>query len=210
MPSRSATATSHTLGKVLERQPHRLTRYFCQELQLCIFTRRGDILQLHLTLQNNLDILSSAIESPAFLAKALLEACQQIQLRVDDIVSTIALHLDVPTGENCLPLLALWDRSDSDGEGFSTSSRNAGAIELFCTHLVHLERQVACDIGSIRALEEVLIAFRRLQSADRRLQLEPSLPKKLYEKIDSVLSLRLSGEKESNALAVTHVEYWAH
>ena len=84
----SATATSHTFGKVLERQPHRLARYFCHTLHLCIFARRRDVVQLHLTLQNHLDVLSNAIESPAFLATTLMEACQRLQLRVDAIVST--------------------------------------------------------------------------------------------------------------------------
>ena len=194
----SATATSHTFGKVLERQPHRLARYFCHTLHLCIFARRRDVVQLHLTLQKHLDVLSNAIESPAFLATTLMEACQRLQLRVDAIVSTIALQINVPISQDCLPLLILWDQSDPDGGGFSTSARNSGALRSFCNHLSHVERQVNDDIASIRALQEILTDLHRVQSAGIPIDLEPSLPKRLYEKIDSTLSLRLEGGKANN------------
>lgn len=191
----SATATSHAFGKVLERQPHWLPRYFCQKLQLCVFARRRNIMQFHLTLQNHLDVLSNAIQSPASLAITLMEACRQLQLHADATVSTIALQADVPIGQGCLPLLMLWDRSDPDGAGFSTSSRNAGALQSFCADLAHVERQVNNDIASIRALQEVLTALRRVQSTGVLIDLDPSLPKRLYENIDSTLRLRSKGGK---------------
>lgn len=196
--ARSATATSHAFGKVLERQHHLLARYFCQKFRLCVFARRRDILQLQLTLQNHLDVLSNGIESPAFLAKSLMEALQRLQLHVDATVSTIVLQTNVPVGQDCLPLLILWDQSDPDGEGFSSSSRNAEALRSFCSQLARLERQITHDIVSIHALREVLTTLRRVQSSGVLIDLEPSLSKRLYENVDSTLRLRSGGWKENN------------
>ena len=89
----------------------------------------------------------------------------------------------------------LWNLSDPDGQEFSTSSRNVGALQTFCVCLVHIERQVNDDIASIRSLQETLTVLRRIQLTG--IFIEPSLPKRLYQKIDAILSLRLAGGKEN-------------
>jgi len=195
-PYHSATATSHIFGKVLEQQrTHKLARYFCQKLRFSIFPCRQDLTQLRLALQNHMDILSNAIESPASLAKTFLETRKHLQIHADTIFSTISLQTNVPIDQDCLPLLILWDLSNPDRQGFSTSSRSAAALQRFCAHLTHVERQVEDYITSIRALQEVLAVFRQIQLTSILIDLEPSLPKRLYEKIETMLNLRFAEGK---------------
>jgi hypothetical protein len=193
----SAAATSHIFGKALERQSsHRLALYFCQKLRFSISPCCQGFIQLRLSLKNHLHILSNAIESPALLVETFLEARQHLQIRADAVLSTITLQINAPTGQDCLPLLMLWDLSNPDGQAFSTSSRNIEALQTFCAHLTHVERQVDDYIASIRALQEVLADFRRVQLTGILIDLEPSLPKRLYENIETTLGLRLVGGRE--------------
>lgn len=127
-----------------------------------------------------------------------MEAHQCLQLHVYEVVSAIALQINVPIGQNCLPLLVLWDQSDPDGEEFSTSSRNAEALRSFCSRLAQVGRHVDADIASMHVLRDALSIFRRLASTGAFTNLEPSLPKKLYQNSDSILGLRLKKREEDN------------
>ena len=190
----SAIATSHTFGKVLERQPPgAFARYLCQKLRLCVFVHRQSIRQPHFALQNHLDILSDTLESLASLATAFSEARKRLQTHVDTAISVIAIQTDVPIGHGCLPLLVLWDQLDPDGPGFYASTRNVRALQAFCSHLAHADCQVNDDLFTIRALQGVVAVFRKVQAVGGPIGFQSSLPERLYESIDSILRLRLAG-----------------
>ena len=122
---------------------------------------------------------------------------------MDITISDIITQTNIPVGHDhgCLPLPALWDQLDPDGRGFSTSTRNVRALQAFCAHIALVGYHVNDDIVSLRALQDVVNVFRQLQAVGMLIDLQPSLPERLYEYIDSTLKLRSAG-KEGNTLGL--------
>lgn len=192
----STTATSHTFGKLLERQPaDRLSRLFCRTSRRPQIVRCQALSQLSLALSNHLDTFSGALRSLNSLTMYILLARQRLQHRVEAAVATIIRTTDLPADSDCNLFLALWNLFQQDGEGSPSSVRNTAAFPSFCAHLTHLGRRLDQDMASIRILEGVLATFRLAQAAGSHPNIEPPFSMKLIERVEAILQLRMTGRQ---------------
>lgn len=120
---------------------------------------------------------------------------QRLQHRVEAVIATIARTTDLPVGGDCDLFLALWNLLDADGEGFSTSTRNAAAFRTFCVNLAHLGQQLDQDMASVRALQDVLAVFCSSQAVLIHLAAEPAFSIRLIERAEATLRLRMGGRQ---------------
>ena len=193
----STTATSHVLGKLLERQSTtQLPLRFCQYLRT--FVRCQAPSRFFFSLHNHFDTLSNALTSlDSFMTDVSL-ARQRLQHRVGTAVAAIARATDISAGEGCDIFLALWDLSDEDGEGFSGSIRNSAAFRVFCTQLAGLVHQLDEDLASIRALQHVLTAFSLVHTSDSPPDIHPSFSATLIKRVHTLIRFRAVGMQGYN------------
>lgn len=188
----STAATSHSFGKLLERQSTtRLSRYICQCFRVSFPCQA--LSRLSLALHRHRATLLGALDSLNSLESDVLQVRQRLQHRVEQVIDMIVHTTDPPIGEDCDLFPALWSLLDRDGEEFIGSVRNLAAFHAFCPRLADLGRQLRDDGVSIHALRNVSAAFALTQVANFYPNIHPSFSAALIKRVEMLVRLRAAG-----------------